>query len=300
MAMLHYTPLRYPGGKRRLAGVVVRLLELNGLQDTQYVEPYAGGAAVAIGLLFEEYASVVHLNDLSRPVFAFWHTVLNKTEWLCNRIRTAKITMPAWRRHREVYRRRESAELHELGFSALFLNRTNRSGIIRGGVIGGKDQAGDWTLGVRFNRSELIERIKKIGRYKERINLYQMDALEFTNKVIPGIGGNSFIFFDPPYIERSQLLYMNDYSIQDHHDLQARILRMKQPWIVTYDYAAITQKLYPLCRRIVYGLHYTAHEKYEGQEVMYFSDRLILPKTSELLAPRMKLVPYRSRLKART
>src|SRR5436305_1147782 len=134
--MIHYTPLRYPGGKRRLVPAIMRLLELNGLKDVEYVEPFAGGAGAALSLLFGEYASNIHINDLCPAVYAFWHTVLNNPESLCRRIKRVKITMAEWRRQRAVYERRETADLEELGFATLFLNRTNRSGILCAGVIG--------------------------------------------------------------------------------------------------------------------------------------------------------------------
>src|SRR6476469_4202071 len=122
--MPYYTPLRYPGGKRRLIGAITSLLEANGLKDVQYAEPYAGGAAIALALLLEEYASVIHINDLSRPVYAFWHTLLYETESLCRRLDRVKVTMAEWRRQRAVYERRETADLADLGFATLFLNRT--------------------------------------------------------------------------------------------------------------------------------------------------------------------------------
>src|SRR5260370_30851158 len=135
--MPFYTPLRYPGGKRRVDPVVMRLLELNGLKDVEYVEPYAGGSAIALALLLEEYASAIHINDLSRPVYAFWHTVLNETERLCRKIERVDITMDEWRRQRSTYEQQDKAQLDELAFATLFLNRTNPSGIIVGGVVGG-------------------------------------------------------------------------------------------------------------------------------------------------------------------
>src|SRR5258708_35607609 len=114
----------------------------------------------------EEYASVIHINDLSRPVYAFWHMVLNETETLCRMVDRAKVTMREWHRQRQVYERRDSANLDELGFAAFFLNRTNRSGIIGGGVIGGKQQRGKWGLDVRFNKDNLVQGIRKIRRYR--------------------------------------------------------------------------------------------------------------------------------------
>jgi DNA adenine methylase len=162
MYMPFYTPLRYPGGKRRLAPTVMRLLESNGLRDVEYVEPYAGGASLALALLLEEYASAIHINDLSRPVYAFWHSVLNDTANLCRRIESVEVTMEEWYRQRAVYDQRDTEALDDLALATLFLNRTNRSGIIAGGVIGGKNQTGKWGLDARFNKSELI-RSNRLG-----------------------------------------------------------------------------------------------------------------------------------------
>jgi DNA adenine methylase len=295
-AMIHYTPLRYPGGKRRLFDLVVRLLEHNDLSDIEYVEPFAGGAGVALALLFQDYASTVHLNDFCPGVYAVWHTILNETEWLCRRIESVKVSMQTWKRQRAVYDRRDTADLDDLGFAALFLNRTNRSGIIRGGVIGGKAQTGDWSLDVRFNKPALIERIRKIRRFRDRITLHRMDAHDFTKTVVRKMGGKPFIFFDPPYIERCNQLYLNEYTVDDHRKLSEQVACLRHPWIVTYDLAALKHELYGDLRRIVYSLRYTAHTKHTGQEVMYFSDRLELPQATKLLVPRMQLVRHKCRL----
>ena len=275
--MAFYSPLRYPGGKRRLFTVVTRLLQENDLTGIEYAEPYAGGAAVALSLLFEEYASVIHLNDLSRPIFAFWNSATCDTDELCDRIYSTPVTMDQWYKQRAIYDASESAGLLDLGFAALFLNRTNRSGIIAGGVIGGKRQEGSWSLGVRFNRPEIIQRIKKIGRYRSRIRLNQMDAEDFVIRELGRMGHNSFAFFDPPYIENGKALYLDNYSVAKHFALATKIQELKLPWICTYDRAAIDLGLFPDYRRIEYKLPYTAQGRHPGEEVMFISQGLELP-----------------------
>lgn len=276
----------------------MRLLEANDLKDIEYAESHAGGASIALALLFGEYASTIHINDLSRVVYAFWYCVLNDCAALCRRIERVNVTMREWRRQRAVYERSDTADLDELGFAAFFLNRTNRSGIIDGGVIGGQDQNGQWPLDARFNKADLIQRIRRIARYNSRIRLYQLDALGFTNRIVSNLGRNSLSFYDPPYIDNAaDELYLNNYEIADHIALAERIERLRTPWIVTYDEAALEQEMFENQRRIVYWLHYTSQDRYEGKEVMYLSRNLEVPTLTSLLTNRMRAIHAQSRLR---
>ena len=284
--MPYLTPLRYPGSKRRLAAFVAQLLEVNKLDNVQYVEPCAGSAAVALSLLYNEYAASIHLNDLSRPIFAFWHSAIHKTDRFCAEIERIPITMEQWKRQRAIYEHDAAADLFELGVATFFLNRTNRSGIVGGGVIGGKRQDTALKLDARFNKSELIDRIRRMGRYRDRIQLYRQDVLDFTEDVVSDLRGNVLAFYDPPYIAKGGALYPDNYRPEDHQRLANRIQKLTQLWIVTYDYdASHRHNLFPNQRCLAFSLTYSTHERHRGREAMFVSDQLRLPDGWEMDTP---------------
>lgn len=282
---MFYSPLRYPGGKGILATFMKSAILENDLLDGTYVEPYAGGAGTALALLFEEFVHNIIINDLDRSLYAFWYSVLNFTEDLCKLINDTEVTIKEWQRQREVQTNKERAGLLELGYSTFFLNRTNRSGIINAGVIGGKEQKGSWKMDVRFNKTDLIRRIKKVAYYKSRISLYNLDAVELINQVIPTLPQRSLIYFDPPYYIKGKKLYVNFYSDKDHIDLYNAVTKnVPQKWVLTYDNADEILKLYQLYRPQSYKLNYSVGSiKSKGTEMMYFSSNFIIPKNIDIL-----------------
>lgn len=182
-----------------LSNFMKLLIFQNALLDGDYVELYAGGAAIAWSLLFDEYVRHVHVNDIDPAVYAFWASVLYETEDLCRLIGDTPVNMDTWRLQRDILEHPAMYSQLERGFSAFFLNRTNRSGIVHGGVIGGKGQSGRWKLDARFNRLDLIGRIRHIARYASRISLYNLDAAELLGQLAPTLPSRSLIYLDPPY-----------------------------------------------------------------------------------------------------
>jgi len=278
--MFHPSPLRYPGGKRKLIPFIKLLFKINNLEGGEYIEPYAGGASIALSLLFNEYVSKIHINDLSLPIYAFWYSVLNNAERFCQLIENTEITMDEWHRQKEIRSNYEIHSLFDLGFSTFFLNRTNRSGILDGGVIGGKNQNGDWKLDCRFNKKNLTNRIKKISEFKEQINIYNLDAAVFINEITPSLNAKSLIYLDPPYYLKGKKLYRDFYTHQDHEVIaQLVVNKINSPWIVSYDNTPEIQKMYAGLRHQFYNIHYSAADRYEGSEVMIFSNNLKIPTT---------------------
>jgi len=272
------TPLRYPGGKGKLTDFIKLVFEQNDLLDGNYVEAYAGGAAIAINLLVHSYASRVYLNDLNSGVHAFWRCVIDQPDDLCKAIRDVKVTMEEWYKQKAIQENQTNRTPLEVGFSTFFLNRTNRSGIIWGGVIGGKNQEGPWKLDARFTKPDLIRRIEKIALFGSRIRLYNKDAAVFINEVLPTLPQKSLVYLDPPYYEMGVGLYENHYRHDDHVAISKLVKSgLKLPWIVSYDYVPEIMQLYKWARSISYRISYSAQDRYKGAEAMFFSRGLIVP-----------------------
>jgi len=271
------SPLRYPGGKARLAPFIQCLIEFNNLKDGLYIEPFAGGAGVALSLLINEHVSKVIINDIDLSIYAFWFSVLYHPDELCQLIWDTPVTMEVWHEQKEVQSRND-VTLLERGFSTFFLNRTNRSGILNGGVIGGKRQNGKWKMDARFNKETLIGRIKKIAMYKDRIELYNVDAVDLIKGYQDIRSENTLIYLDPPYFVKGQGLYTNFYESDDHELLAKNVKKLKCHWIVSYDNCPETVNLYKDHRLIEYSLTYSAADRYKGREIMAFSHHLLVPK----------------------
>ncbi len=278
--MNFYSPLRYPGGKGKVADYFKQVFKDNLLYDGVYVEPYAGGATVALSLLFNEYASKIIINDIDRSIFSFWHSVLNKTDELCQLINDTPVTVETWERQRQIQKDKQRQGLLKVGFSTFFLNRTNRSGILNAGIIGGRQQTGEWKIDARYNKKDLINRIERIAQYKSKIVLHNSDAIQLVKSLRKTLPAKSLFYFDPPYYVKGKDLYLNYYQDKDHQDIATEISKVSnQKWIVTYDDVSQIRKLYSGYRKKPFKLFYSAGSaNKEGKEIMIFSDNIYIAK----------------------
>tara|TARA_B100000508_G_C11464534_1_gene280923 strand:+ start:3666 stop:4571 length:906 start_codon:yes stop_codon:yes gene_type:complete len=277
-----YSPLRYPGGKNKLAAFIAKVCIDNDVNG-HYVEPYSGGASVALFLLMEGFVEKITINDRDRSIYAFWHSVLNKTNQLCKLIEEAELSIDEWKRQKEIQSKKKSVDLLTLGFSTFYLNRTNRSGIITAGVMGGNEQKGNYLMDCRFNKAELIDRIRKISKYKKNIRLYRKDAIKLIDKIQDEAQNENVLFyFDPPYYLKASSLYMNHYDDKNHRKVSKKIKNIKNiRWIVSYDNVPEIRELYKECKKTEFSFKHTAYQVREGKEIMFFSENITQPDESD-------------------
>lgn len=270
------SPLRYPGGKTQLTPFVIDLLRSNDLLNGIYVEPFAGGAGIAWKLLLDNFVSSIWINDIDPAIYSFWASVIRHTDELCELIESTPVTIDEWHKQREVQKCKTS-KIVELGFSTFFLNRTNRSGILKAGVIGGLEQNGNYLLDCRFNKKELLKKIQRIALYKERIKLTKIDAEKFIKVEIKKLPERSLINIDPPYYKQGPGLYCSFYKHEDHANLASAIKQIAQPWMLTYDDVPEIRGLYSDLPSISKSLNYSAQVKRIGVEYMVFSNKVKIP-----------------------
>ena len=271
-----YTPLRYPGGKSKLGPFLGAVFAKNKLVDGWYAEPYAGGAGAGLYLLFRGYASRFLLNDIDRAVVSFWRAVLGHNEQFARRIERVPLSVREWDKQRSAYICAPMG--FDLGFAFFYLNRTNRSGIMNGGIIGGREQKGRWGIDARFNRSELAARVRAIATHRRSISVTRLDALDFLTSLESAARRKRILVcLDPPYFGKGHALYTNYYSADDHADIAACVRTLRLPWVLTYDDCPEIRKLYRRSRIYESEVTYSARDASRGRELVVLSPKVRLP-----------------------
>jgi DNA adenine methylase len=278
----YLSPLRYPGGKARLAPFIKNLIRAQEPRPTAYAEPFAGGAGAALQLLVDEVVESIRINDLNPGIAAMWRAVFQQADEFARLIENEPVTLEAWHQHREVYLNSAGHDDLSLGFSTFFLNRCNRSGILTARPIGGLNQDGNWKIDARFTRAELAGRIRYLGQFRRRVRLSQLDARDFIRDLEVD-ADKVLLYVDPPYIGPGDELYLNKLSFQDHSELAAVLLDTRLRWFLTYDVDdRITDELYPNLRCARFNIKHTAQIQHIGSEYAVFGDEIEVPSLNIL------------------
>ncbi|WP_081316541.1 DNA adenine methylase, partial [Xanthomonas vesicatoria] len=267
----------------QLAPFVIDLARANNLYGGVYAEPFAGGAGIAWRLLLNGDMTEVWLNDIDPALYAFWNTVVHAPDPLCERILRTNVTMEQWRREKAALQDPNASQL-DLAFATLFLNRTNRSGILKGGVIGGKNQQGSYKLDCRFNKDDLIHKIQRIHIYREVIKVTRLDAEVCLRKWVKELPKRGLINIDPPYYAQGRDLYLSFYNPEDHSRLAKLVRSIKRPWMLTYDDVPQIENLYSGLPTYRKGLTYYAQVKRRASELLVLAPQLKPPTGLSIIA----------------
>lgn len=283
------SPFRYPGGKTQLYNFILNLINSNNTHGI-YCEPFAGGAGLPMKLLTNNIVDSVWINDYDKSIYSVWHAIINDPQKLIDKIndvpfdyhggqKSDEYNLNFWKEQKNIYLlEKDHQNSIDNAFATLFLNRTNRSGIISGGPIGGFSQK-NTKIYERFNKKTLVNKINLISSFSERIKLTRADALNMIPKIKTSLDpDNDFIFFDPPYFEQGANLYYSSFNETGHKTLAKEILSLTQhKWITTYDKSSQISEMYSLAKqKFEYQLNYSANNRNRGKrpELMFASPKL--------------------------
>lgn len=277
MSSTSKTPLRYPGGKQKLWPFIAEIVRVNDLVGGSYIEPYAGGAGVAMELLTRGIVSEIHLNDKCPLLFAFWKSVFENTKEFISKIKNCDLNIEEWEKMKKIIKFPSDYAILDIGFAFFYLNRTNFSGIINGGPIGGKNQNGSYKLDARFAKERLYNLVSELSKYRKKVFLYNMDAKVFLIKTNEICKKQHLIYCDPPYYNKGNRLYLNAYKHDEHLEISKILKSLKTKWIVSYDNAPEILSMYEKEKSFIFDLQYNAKNKYLGKEFFVFSKETICP-----------------------
>ncbi|MBN9152400.1 MULTISPECIES: DNA adenine methylase [Microbacterium] len=264
------SPLRYPGGKAALAGLFGDIIQGLGIERARYIEPYAGGVGAGIALLREGIVEDLVINDIDPAVHAFWKSAVENNKRLVALVESTPLTIEEWQRQREIYRSHDESDLLRLGFAFFYLNRTNRSGILNAGVIGGQRQDGNYKIDARFNRATLVERLTAIGDLAARITVSDLDGRTVIQRYAKD--NQAFMYIDPPYVQAGSQLYLNAFDGRDHKALAAIVNTVDAAhWLMTYDTAPLIENLYREQFQCRLELTYSARYPGQAEELLVAS-----------------------------
>jgi DNA adenine methylase len=240
------SPLRYPGSKARITDMVAGLLEKNLLVGSHIYEPFAGGSAVSLNLLANDFVRSATWVERDPLIYSFWKMVKDRPDTLIDRMMRGRVSLAAWRRLlplREIDKPTR-VNVADLGYAGLFFNRTCFSGIVGAGPIGGMTQSSPYKIDCRFNKKELASAIRGTSEILKKVEIVFGDGIEFLQKQCLGMPAHSFVYIDPPYVANGHKLYRYFFDKAEHEQLADAVSDLRVPWLLSYDHHDLIRGLY--------------------------------------------------------
>jgi len=255
------TCIGYPGGKSKAVDIILPLIP-DGIKDWR--EPFFGGGSVTIAFLQSSKAKSVEkviVGDLYYDLYSFWYSLKNDFDKMIKRISWYVEQFIGFYDTSEVDEKDKNnlvAKFHELydymvntpdvdiidtGAKFLIFNMISFSGLGKAGKV-----SNSRVTNINFLRKfETLEKVSNLLKAKN-IEIYNCSY----EKTIEGIGENSFIFFDPPYITQMKSgLYGNNGELHSKFDYVkfAEICKYiseytKCKWLMTIDDGFEARKLF--------------------------------------------------------
>ncbi|MHB1439982.1 MAG: DNA adenine methylase [Cuniculiplasma sp.] len=279
------TPLRYPGGKTWLLDYVKEFIKFHKLELKAIIEPYAGSASVSIGLLREGLVDKAYICEKDPLIVAFWNAVLNQNEEFVEFIQSLEVSLETWLSFKKylIFDSVHKYNTVELAGAFLFFNRTNYSGIIKGGPLGGKKQQSSYKFDCRFNREKIIEKIQGLHNLEGRLHVAEVDGISFMQRITSGTAENLLFYVDPPYYGAGRELYRYFFTDGDHENLSIFLKKLEHPWLLSYDDAEFIRDLYTNNEKFPVYTDYQSGNLRRNVRELLISNYLIPP-----LAPSIK------------
>lgn len=280
------SPFRYPGGKDKLASFLAIFLAHNKLGGARFIEPFCGGAGASLSLLLGGYVKEIHLNDKNYALYCFWEQLLNNTDNLLDKVYQNTPNIADWHKQKEIYQssitdRTKYSKL-EYGFSAFFLNRSNRSGVLGAGPIGGLDQSGKYKIDCRYTVSTLMKKLERIASMKSSIFVYNEDCIEFLKRFDNKSDyEKDFVYLDPPYVKEGRNIYSKNFcfDVKMHTDLKDYIAGYANRWLISYDDHPLVHELYSKHGTRAVEISYVMNQAKVGKELIIADSRLRMPES---------------------
>lgn len=259
---IYFTPLRYPGGKTKMFPEISLVISEKYDSAPVYVEPFSGGFGLGLKLLHDNKIERAIINDFDFHIYSFWKSIITPTLFIefMDLFEKTKIDIDTWKQMKKIYLNSKDYDISTVGFSTFFLNRCNRSGILKANPIGGINQTGKYLMDCRFNKKRLRGLLLAIHSKREQITVFNEDALTFIPKIDTELN-NAFFFIDPPYVKAGNQLYESNFTLDMHKSISDTILHLKNPWVLTYDNSELIKSIYQGCKISQKPLQYSLENK---------------------------------------